>query len=109
MLPFRDQIAGSGLLWTGPVSYYLARTAWAIGDVEAADNFFAEAAATNDRIGAASWLARTRLQWARHLLDAGRPTDATRAASLLEQASAAASALGMAKVLADAEELRQRV
>ena len=109
VLPFRDHIVGIGLFWIGPVSYYLARTAWVAGDVEAADIFFAEAAATNERLGAVSWLARTRMQWARHLLDARRPGDVARAAELLEQASAAATELGMTKVLADAEELRQRV
>jgi hypothetical protein len=90
----------------GSASLYLALLArttsrWA----EAAEHFEA-AVAANDRLGADPLLARTRYEYARMLLARDRPGDRRRADRLLDQALAAAGALGMAGVVRGIEALR---
>src|SRR5439155_20534325 len=86
--PYPEQFAvGSFGAWVaGPVAFYLGGLAKTVGDWDAADAYFSDAAATHERIGAPTWLARTRLEWARMLLTRGEPGDAERAADLLHQA-----------------------
>jgi hypothetical protein len=81
---------------TASVSYYLGLLATTLGHFEEAERRFAAAAATHTRIGAPTWLARTRLAWARMLL--ARPGDGGEARELLGQALNAARELGLAGV-----------
>jgi hypothetical protein len=83
---------------TGPVAFYLGLLATTIGDWPDAETHFAAAAATHERIGAPTWLARTRLEWARMLLASQQPGDAERAHDLLDQALATARELGLANI-----------
>jgi hypothetical protein len=90
---------------TGPVAFYLGLLATTIGDWPDAETHFAAAAATHERIGAPTWLARTRLEWARMLLANQQPGDAERAHDLLDQALATARELGLANIERGAVEL----
>jgi tetratricopeptide (TPR) repeat protein len=110
LLPYRDQVIVGTMphpvVCFGSASLYLALLArttsrWA----EAAEHFEA-AVAANDRLGADPLLARTRYEYARMLLARDRPGDRRRADRLLDQALAAAGALGMAGVVRGIEALR---
>jgi tetratricopeptide (TPR) repeat protein len=91
----------------GARAHYLALLARTLGDLDEAQRRFAEAATTHERIGAPTWLAHTRLEWARMLLARRQPGDAERARELLGQALATARDLGLAKVERDAVALLQ--
>jgi len=96
--PYADQFvftAGGSL---GAVAYYLAILASTSGDFDEAERRFADAAATHERIGAPTWLARTRLEWARMLITRGRPGDTEQARLLLGQALTTARELGLANI-----------
>ena len=78
--PYADQlvlVAFAGGV-TGAVAFYLGLLATTIGEWPEADSYFAAAAATHERIGAPTWLARTRLEWARMLLRRAAAEDAER-------------------------------
>ncbi len=96
--PYANQFvftAGGSL---GAVAYYLAILASTSGDFDEAERRFVEAAATHERIGAPTWLARTRLEWARMLITRNLPGDAERARELLGQALSTARGLALAKI-----------
>ena len=82
----------------GAVAYYLAILASTSGDFDEAERRFGDAAATHERIGAPTWLARTRLEWARMLIARGSPGDAERARQLVGQALTTARELGLANI-----------
>jgi tetratricopeptide (TPR) repeat protein len=68
----------------------------AVGDFDAADARYRSAADLNARIGARSWLAQTRADHGRLLLERRAAGDRDQAAHLLELAAAAAEAIGLA-------------
>jgi tetratricopeptide (TPR) repeat protein len=98
--PFADQMAGGGMapVWVGSVAHYLGMLATTLDRFEEADAHFTAAAATNERVGAPTWLARTRLEWARMLLVRRQTGDAERARELLRQALTTARELGLGNV-----------
>jgi DNA-binding CsgD family transcriptional regulator/tetratricopeptide (TPR) repeat protein len=98
LAPYADHIAGTAIAWAGSVSHYLGLLTTSLGRFDEADGYFAAAAFTHERIGAAGWLARTRLEWARMLLIRRGANAAQRAQQLLGQASATARALGLSNV-----------
>jgi hypothetical protein len=106
--PYRDQIAGVGPLWVGSVSHFLGLLTTTLGSFGDAEGHFSAAAATHARISAPTWLARTRLEWARMLLVRRRPGDAEHAQRLLGQAGATARELGLVNVERRATELLKR-
>lgn len=77
--------------------HYLGLLATTIGRFDDAEARFA-AAATHERIQAPTWLARTRLEWARMLLVRRQPGDVERARELLGQALATARELGLGNI-----------
>jgi len=97
LVPHQDQI---DLMVTvaGAVAHYLGLLAATIGRFNDADAHFSAAAATHQRVGAPSWLARSRLEWARMLLTRRQPGDAERARVLLGQVMATARARGLANI-----------
>lgn len=105
LLPHSAAIPCSGLVAIGSVHHYLGCLASVLGRFRDSEIHFAAAAATHDRIGAPTWLARTRLEWARMLLARLEPGDADRSGELIGQALAAGRDLGMAKVERDAAAL----
>jgi hypothetical protein len=98
--PYAEQlVVGSFAGWvTGPVAFYLGVLATTVGDWENAEAHFTSAAATHERIAAPTWLAHTRVEWARMLLARAEPGDGERAHALLHQALATARELGLGNV-----------
>jgi tetratricopeptide (TPR) repeat protein len=102
LLPYARHViaftAPQPVVCLGSAWFYLGllasvRSRWA----EAADHFQA-AIGAHDQLGARSFLARTRYEYARMLLCRGQPGDRSRALGLLEPALATARTLGMAAV-----------
>jgi class 3 adenylate cyclase/tetratricopeptide (TPR) repeat protein len=83
---------------TGSVSYYLGLLDGLMGRYDEAESRFSAAAVQHERIGAPTWLARTRLEWARMLLSRRQPGDAERARELLGQVLTVSRDLGLAGV-----------
>jgi hypothetical protein len=102
---YSARVAGEGVIWTGSVAHYLGILASVLGDLSGAEEHFVDAEMTHTRIGAPTWLARTRLEWARMLLGRRAPGDAERARELLAQALSTARELGLANVERRAVEL----
>ena len=100
--PYGEQLAGTPILWWGNVSWYLGMVAATLGRLDDAEARFAAAATAHDRMHAPTWLARTRLEWARMLLDRNKPGDAERAREMLGQVLVTSRKLGLAKVERDA-------
>ncbi|HEY3238214.1 MAG TPA: hypothetical protein VGL92_01525 [Acidimicrobiia bacterium] len=106
LAPSADQMPVGGLgIASGSVSHYLALLATTLGRFDDAESRFAAAAQTHEGIGAPTWLARTRLEWARMLLTRQQHGDGDRARELLGQALTAARELGLANVERQAVEL----
>jgi tetratricopeptide (TPR) repeat protein len=101
LAPYADQIVGAGSYWWRPVSWPLGLLAASLGRLDEAVQRFEAAAATEQRIGAPTWLARTELDWARVLLRRSRPGDIEQAGELLNQSLRTARELGLAKIERD--------
>jgi DNA-binding SARP family transcriptional activator/tetratricopeptide (TPR) repeat protein len=95
---YPDQIVGYGVLWWASVSHYLGLLATTLERYDEAEARFAAAQSLHERLAAPTWLARTRLEWARMLLRRRRAGDDERARQLLGQAVDAARNLGLANV-----------
>jgi class 3 adenylate cyclase len=108
LAPYRDQlpvfVVGTA---GGSVHHYLGLLATTMGRFDDAEARFAAAAATHQRIQAPTWLARTRLEWARLLLTRHQPGDLERARELLGQAIAGARELGLGNLERNAVALLQ--
>jgi class 3 adenylate cyclase/tetratricopeptide (TPR) repeat protein len=98
LLPWRTLVAHGCAAASGTVAHHLGLLAGVLGRYEAADEHFAHAATLNGRVGAPTWQAWTRLEWARVLLAGGQVTDTGKARELLGQAVASARELGMTEV-----------
>jgi hypothetical protein len=81
LAPYADQIDTVAGLVAGTVAHYLGLLATTLGRFDEAEDRFTSATATHARIGAPTWLARTRLEWARMLIDRRADGDADRDAS----------------------------
>jgi hypothetical protein len=82
---------------TGSVARVVAVLAARLGRWQQADEFFARAAASNERLGAPVFTARTHVDWARMLLDHD-PGHASQARALLKEALSISQELGMGPV-----------
>ena len=100
--PERFAVGGFGSWVVGPNAFYLAMLATTVRDWDAADAYFRSAAATHERVAAPTWLARTRLEWARMLLTRAEPSDADRAHDLLRQTIETARELRLPPIERDA-------
>jgi tetratricopeptide (TPR) repeat protein len=96
--PYGKRLAVAGVRPNLCVSHYLGMLATTLGHLDDAEAHFARAAATHEALGAPTWLARTRLEWARLLLARGRAGDVDRARMLLGQTLDTARELGLANV-----------
>jgi tetratricopeptide (TPR) repeat protein len=77
-----------------------------LGDLDAADERFGTAAATNASIGARAWLAQACVDHARLLVDRGRPGDDVLAAAHLDRSGPVAAELGLAPLVSAIRALR---
>ncbi len=98
LTPWGGLVAQCGAGSTGTVDHHLALLAGVLDRAEAAEGHFADAVRINRRIGALGWLARTRLEWGRMLIAAGRFEDVPRARALLGEALDGARDLGVLDV-----------
>ena len=103
--PERFAVGGFGSWVVGPNALYLAVLATTVRDWDAANAYFGDAAALHERMEAPTWLARTRLEWARMLLARAESGDAERAHDLLRQALETARELGLLPIERDAVSL----
>jgi class 3 adenylate cyclase len=90
------------------VSFHLGLLSAFLGRFVAAEEHFSQAVTDHEGIGAPTYLARTRLEWARMLLARRGPGDEARAHTLLIDASATARELGLHGVERDAAALLAR-
>ena len=93
--PWSGRLAFPGACIWGAVDLYLARTAVVLGRYEDSERHFTDAAALHERLGASSWLARTRCGWAEMLIERNGPGDAERARELCAQALVTAQELSL--------------
>ena len=105
MLPFRGVTAVTGQSAEQPVALSIGTAAAALGRFDDAEQLYAEAIDLAQRLGAPTFVAATRVQWAKTLLDPAGPQDVTRAKELAQQALATAEELGLGRVA----ELSRRV
>ena len=103
--PYSDQVVSMAVSVSGSVAHYLGLLAATLRRFDEADTRFAAAEATHERIGALTWLTRTRAEWARMLLRRNSPGDGERARSLLQQALGTAAELGLGGVERQARSL----
>ena len=82
----------------GSASLYLGLLATATSSWAEAVAHFEASLREHERVGAAAFVARTRLGYGRMLLGRGDPSDRARALDLLERAATTARALGMVAV-----------
>jgi len=96
LAPYADQVAVAyPEICIGSAARYVGLLASTLSRWDVAEPYFAEALATNERIGAWPWLAHTRDDYAQMLRARGGSGDQERAAELFEQAQASYRALGM--------------
>src|SRR4029077_10411339 len=90
----------------GSVSHYLGTLAVTRGAWDEAADHLEHAMACHARLGAAPFLTRTRLAYARMLLARNPPGDQTALRPLIDSIVEEAERLGMQSVLREAESLR---
>jgi DNA-binding SARP family transcriptional activator len=101
LLPWRDQIVVTPTTRLGSVAHYIGMLATRRGRLRDADDFFAQAIETHERMNAPIWTARTRLEWARALI----VREPGRGLGQLTLAKNAAHALGAQDIAAEAAAL----
>ena len=110
LLPYRTQVIAGAMphpvVCFGPASFYLGLLATVTSRWAEAGDHFEAAIAANDRLGGGPFLARTRYEYARMLLARDQAGDRRRADELLDQALAAAGAMGLAGVVQAIRALR---
>jgi tetratricopeptide (TPR) repeat protein len=101
LLPYADQAVTvpTSTLCTGAVGRHLGMLAAARDDWPSAERHFEQALAMDEALEAWPWLAHTRYEYARALLDRDAPGDRARAAELMAAATATAEKLGMKALL----------
>jgi hypothetical protein len=82
-------------IWCGPPTQELGVLATTLGRYDVAEAHFADAVDRQDRIGARGTVVHTRIAWADMLRRRNRSGDSERARALLNEAKAAARALGL--------------
>jgi len=103
--PYRGQLAIRPPGAIGSVDRHLGELAVTLGRFDEAARHLRRAAAIYTDLGAPGWLARARLGSARLLLRRDRPGDRSRAARILDDATATARGLALQSVEQEAREL----
>ena len=96
--PWASQLACSGATSTGPVSHFLAGLATVLNRYETADDYFLQAQAFSERLGARYFAARTNLSYGRMLLERGDRSGREKARRVLTEAQSVATANGYENV-----------
>lgn len=98
LAPYADHMICTGLTWAGSVNHYLGMLAAVLGRLDEADARLAQAELAHERVPAPTWLARTRLERGRVLLDRRAEGDLDHARELLSAALTTARAYGLGGV-----------
>lgn len=106
--PYSEQFVSAGTIWLGAVVHHLAVLQATMGKSDAADELFEAAEHEYTRLGAATSLARCRLDHASLLLERARAGDAQRASGLIAEALATARELDLRGVTLRAAALSSR-
>jgi len=106
--PYSEQFVCAGTIWLGAVVHHLAVLRATMGMSDDADELFEAAEREYTRLGAATWLARCRLDHSSLLLHRARAGDAQRASELIEAAAATARELDLRGVALRATSLSSR-
>ena len=96
--PWAHQFSNSGITVEGPVSHFLGGLSSLLGHFDAAEAYFAQAAAVSDRYQATYFAARTNLQWGLMLVARGLSDDVGRARQFLSTAQSQAAHRGFGDV-----------
>jgi tetratricopeptide (TPR) repeat protein len=105
LAPYRDHIVADRTIVLGSVVHFLGLAAFALGDVELAEEELNAAIDVHRRLGALPMLATSQAELARVLAERGWPGDVPRAGRLADEARTTGRGLGMAGLLADLAEL----
>jgi ATP/maltotriose-dependent transcriptional regulator MalT len=89
----------------GSAAYYLGLLATTLERWDAAESYFEQALAMNERMGALPFVAHTQHAWAEMLLHRGKPSDRQQALDLTRAALATAEQLGMTRLAGQAQAL----
>ncbi|NOT55801.1 MAG: AAA family ATPase [Deltaproteobacteria bacterium] len=110
-LPYAEHhvVAHPGIISLGSGQHFLGLLASTMQRHDLAVHHFADALASNTRMGLRPVVARTQYEYARLLLSRRRPGDVARARDLLARARATATALEMTSIAARVEELHARL
>ncbi len=101
-------VTGTVLVCYGSLAFPCGLLAACLERWDEAEQYFDQAAAMNERIGARPYLVRARRAHASMLLDRKAPGDAPRAAKMIASALAEASELGMQREIVRLTRLSQR-
>jgi tetratricopeptide (TPR) repeat protein len=93
--PYGDQVASHPMVSFGSFAHHLGLLSATLERFSDAEAHFRSAAAAHERLGAPTWLARTRLEWARMVLRRNDPGDPDQARDLLRSALDSARHLGL--------------
>lgn len=106
--PYADRsvVVTLGTACLGSVSLYLGMLDATMASWERAEGHFEAALAMHDRLRAPPWIAHTRFEHARMLLDRAGPADRRRADALLDEALDTGRALGMTRLVQRASAAR---
>jgi len=99
LTPWAGQLPATGGSVLGPVTHYLGGLATVLGRYEEANNYFTQAAAFSNRVGAKFFAARTNLLWGKMLAERRAPGDTETARELLTKAHTIAVANGYGNVV----------
>ncbi len=94
-------VAGSGLLYYGPVAHHLGQLAAVRADWDTALTHFAAADAAEERAGARLWQARTRAARARMLIERNRPGERDQARHVASEIAEMAASRGWLALVAE--------
>ena len=108
LLPWQDQFATTHISVHGGVAHYLGLLAHAIGLHGEADQWFDQALALHEAMGAPFFVAWTQVAWAHLLADRNQPGDAHQAQALAGAALPVATERGFGYVERDARSLLAR-
>jgi class 3 adenylate cyclase len=110
LAPFSSQLAlAGGSLAFGSISWALGALAATLERYEEAESHFAAATEIESSLGATLFLARTRVGWARALIDRGRPEDLNRVQPMLEAVADTAGPLGAERIMREVAECHAAV
>jgi tetratricopeptide (TPR) repeat protein len=98
LLPFREQVAFTGITVYGSLSHYLALLAATLGENDSAAEHFVDAMKAHEQLRSPYFRAVTELAWAEFLLAHDRTGERGHASAMIDHARATAREYGFAAI-----------